>query len=75
MKRIQKVDVNAKIMNLVSDFGIPDYSPSKYKYMCNTHDRILKLVKGRVLYCTKCRSGYLHPNYNWEKDAIIEVIV
>lgn len=63
-----KVDMGMKNADLVRDFLIPDYTPIEYH--CTKCGTMLKLKQKRVLYCKRCRKGFLHPRYDFEKDSI-----
>lgn len=69
MKHIQKIDMDAKMLSLVHDFNMPDYSPTEYN--CGNCGRRMKLKMARVLYCGRCHIGVLHPRYNFKVDRMI----
>jgi len=69
MKRINRIDMPVKTMDLVKDFGITDYTAREYP--CRKCGTKLKLYQKRVLYCKRCHKGFLHPRYDYKKDAII----
>lgn len=69
MKLVDRMNMSAKNYSLKADYGFPDYSP--YEYPCTNCGKQLRLYQTRVLYCTRCHKGKLHPRYNFALDRIV----